>query len=144
MVSWALLRRVGVGVLVTVAAGVLTILAMASLGLFAIVIVGPPLPVIAFLATLVHCPILGGVTAAGLEASSRRESVLAGALAGGLGVLVIGVSLLLLALGTSSAQHGGVELSMVVLALAGLGGVIGVLLGGLFGAVGGTLVAIGR
>lgn len=137
-----------VGALVTAVAGVLAVLAVPTLGVVAAILLGPTLPALVFVATIVHCPIVGGVTAAGLDAYTRRQSVMVGALAGALGAVVIGllagVGLAIVAMGLMPYQGQDVNVTSVMLTMAALGGVAGVGLGAGLGGLGGTLVAIGR
>lgn len=137
-----------VGALVTAVAGVLAVLAVPTLGVVVTVFLGPTLPALVFVATIVHCPIVGGVTAAGLHGYSRGQSVVIGAFAGALGTLVIGllvgVGLAVVAMGMMPYQGQEVDITAVTLWMAGLGGGVGVVLGGGLGGLGGTLVAIGR
>jgi hypothetical protein len=137
-----------VGAIVTAVAGVLVLLALPTIGVVASIIVGPTFPVLVFVATLVHCPIVGGVTAASLEDTPRDRCVVIGTLAGALGTLVIGLlvgaGLAIVMLGFIPADGQAVDVTAVTLTMGGLGGLIGVVLGGGLGGLGGSLVAIGR
>lgn len=137
-----------VGALVTAVAGVIAVLAIPTLGVVAGFLLGPTVPALVFVATIVHCPIVGGVTAAGLHDHPRGQSIVIGALAGGLGAIVIGgiigVLFAILALGMMPYQGQNVDVTAVTLTMAGLGGATGVALGAGLGGLGGTLVAIGR
>ncbi|MDS0260039.1 hypothetical protein NDI56_11600 [Haloarcula sp. S1CR25-12] len=145
MALWAAVR-VAVGTTTTVVSTVLVAVLLPLVGLGTANVVGDSLPVWLFALPLLVCPVVGGALTGFLHGAGRRVDMLLAGVAAALGTAVVGVlfalGLVVLLLGMTPAHtvetptFSGLARSWAPLG-AGLGFVVGAVLGGL-GGVGGS------
>lgn len=142
MSSWKVVGSVIAGTVATAVMTIVTIILLPIVGFVATQLVGDWLSIWMFLVPIAICATLGGVITGYLQGTTSRKSAILGGVAAACGLSAIGavVGLIFLGfmLGMAPAHGQETDLSRAALIMFVLGGGVGLISGGVFGAIGGA------